>query len=588
MGVAVLASAWASACSRGAATEDGSPAPTSAAPPPPGAVAVDPTVPAETERGADEPAPQPGEAVPADADCSREREPVVLVANVGDEVAGYDLDGDELWRREFDAVDVSGSYLPIADAVVAGRNVAVRVGGSTAIVRADDGAELGRHPGTFVEVSNSCGLVISGDGTITSIDATGAPAWARNGTSEARVIHTDPGALLIADDSSAVAEAVGLDSGTPMWVLDEQYDEIDVISSLVVSESAGNVATFYDGATGRPLYSDFSPEPEWVPLGESTLVVTEPEVETLRFEVIDLATGRAVFAGAAEADYAIDDVGSRGLVYLDPSDNLVYLDDVATGRAAWRVPLEDDHGEVEAQLLSTGAVVARLGNDLVVYSADGDVLWRESDLDADSVDVIADRILVTVGNATTVYDERGSDLATIESAAGQTGAHPAPARGHRGGSTDVVLIENDTAEGRRWIEALDVADGTVLWSYTLAGGAARVDAADGSGEATADPDESGEAPASTDGSADASAEPDDSGAWDGVWRPAPEGRTIRLGQFGRQVERLQDALVARGYEIEVDGYFGYATQLVVRQFQIDRGLPVTGVASDEVWDLIGE
>jgi Tfp pilus assembly protein PilP len=76
-------------------------------------------------------------------------------------------------------------------------------------------------------------------------------------------------------------------------------------------------------------------------------------------------------------------------------------------------------------------------------------------------------------------------------------------------------------------------------------------------------------------------------SWDGEWRPATE-RTVRLGQYGRQVEWLQDALVLRGYSLDVDGYFGYGTEAAVRQFQRDRGLLVDGIAGDEVWGAIGE
>ena len=77
-------------------------------------------------------------------------------------------------------------------------------------------------------------------------------------------------------------------------------------------------------------------------------------------------------------------------------------------------------------------------------------------------------------------------------------------------------------------------------------------------------------------------------AWDGVWRPAPSGREVQLGQFGDQVTWLQDALVLRGYEVDVDGYFGYGTEAAVRQFQRDRGLAVNGIATEDVWNQFGE
>ncbi len=77
--------------------------------------------------------------------------------------------------------------------------------------------------------------------------------------------------------------------------------------------------------------------------------------------------------------------------------------------------------------------------------------------------------------------------------------------------------------------------------------------------------------------------------WDGEYRPTSSpGRVVRLGEFGRQVELLQQALDERGYDVDVDGYFGRGTEAAVRQFQRDRALPVTGVASDDVWDEFDE
>ena len=79
------------------------------------------------------------------------------------------------------------------------------------------------------------------------------------------------------------------------------------------------------------------------------------------------------------------------------------------------------------------------------------------------------------------------------------------------------------------------------------------------------------------------------GAWDGEYRPKTSpGRVVQLGNLGQQVERLQEALSRLGYDVDVDGYFGYGTEAAVRQFQRDRGLPVTGVATEDVWNEFGE
>jgi len=78
-------------------------------------------------------------------------------------------------------------------------------------------------------------------------------------------------------------------------------------------------------------------------------------------------------------------------------------------------------------------------------------------------------------------------------------------------------------------------------------------------------------------------------AWDGEYRAkTTPGRVVQLGHFGRQVELLQQALDQRGYAVGVDGYFGSGTEAAVRQFQRDRDLPVTGIATDDVWDAFGE
>lgn len=73
--------------------------------------------------------------------------------------------------------------------------------------------------------------------------------------------------------------------------------------------------------------------------------------------------------------------------------------------------------------------------------------------------------------------------------------------------------------------------------------------------------------------------------WDGgytlVARPAI---ALQLGQKGDPVAWLQEALSQLGYEVEVDGLFGEETLDGVRDFQADRGLAVTGIASAEIWN----
>ena len=59
--------------------------------------------------------------------------------------------------------------------------------------------------------------------------------------------------------------------------------------------------------------------------------------------------------------------------------------------------------------------------------------------------------------------------------------------------------------------------------------------------------------------------------------------TIALGSRGESVKEIQLLLQGLGYDIGsrtgADGIFGKATQAAVKQYQRDRGLPVSGV-----WD----
>lgn len=51
---------------------------------------------------------------------------------------------------------------------------------------------------------------------------------------------------------------------------------------------------------------------------------------------------------------------------------------------------------------------------------------------------------------------------------------------------------------------------------------------------------------------------------------------IAIGDEGDPVTQVQEALTARGHDIDIDGDFGTMTQTAVRTFQAARRLPVTG------------
>lgn len=59
--------------------------------------------------------------------------------------------------------------------------------------------------------------------------------------------------------------------------------------------------------------------------------------------------------------------------------------------------------------------------------------------------------------------------------------------------------------------------------------------------------------------------------------------TVQHGSRGKAVVELQQALVDAGYELDVDGDFGDATDTAVREFQADNELDVDGVVGEETW-----
>jgi peptidoglycan hydrolase-like protein with peptidoglycan-binding domain len=59
---------------------------------------------------------------------------------------------------------------------------------------------------------------------------------------------------------------------------------------------------------------------------------------------------------------------------------------------------------------------------------------------------------------------------------------------------------------------------------------------------------------------------------------------LRAGSLGPVVAMLQGVLkTGFGYSGAIDGIFGPVTEAVVRQYQADSGLPVTGVMDEPTW-----
>ena len=61
-------------------------------------------------------------------------------------------------------------------------------------------------------------------------------------------------------------------------------------------------------------------------------------------------------------------------------------------------------------------------------------------------------------------------------------------------------------------------------------------------------------------------------------------RQVQTGSLGPVVAMLQGVLkTGFGYVGAIDGIFGPVTEAVVRQYQTDSGLPVTGVMDERTW-----
>jgi peptidoglycan hydrolase-like protein with peptidoglycan-binding domain len=59
---------------------------------------------------------------------------------------------------------------------------------------------------------------------------------------------------------------------------------------------------------------------------------------------------------------------------------------------------------------------------------------------------------------------------------------------------------------------------------------------------------------------------------------------LKAGSLGPVVAMLQRVLkTGFGYTGAIDGVYGPATEAVVRQYQTDSGLPVTGVMDEQTW-----
>ena len=61
---------------------------------------------------------------------------------------------------------------------------------------------------------------------------------------------------------------------------------------------------------------------------------------------------------------------------------------------------------------------------------------------------------------------------------------------------------------------------------------------------------------------------------------------VEVNDKGNKVTEVQKMLEKLGYDISVDGVFGYRTKSVVKSFQLNNGLKVDGVVGDSTYDLL--
>jgi peptidoglycan hydrolase-like protein with peptidoglycan-binding domain len=62
--------------------------------------------------------------------------------------------------------------------------------------------------------------------------------------------------------------------------------------------------------------------------------------------------------------------------------------------------------------------------------------------------------------------------------------------------------------------------------------------------------------------------------------------TLRQGDSGAAVTKLQQLLNAKGINIKVDGAFGTATRAAVVQFQQQNGLVADGIVGTQTWQAL--
>lgn len=76
--------------------------------------------------------------------------------------------------------------------------------------------------------------------------------------------------------------------------------------------------------------------------------------------------------------------------------------------------------------------------------------------------------------------------------------------------------------------------------------------------------------------------------WKALYTGAPvDMPVLRRGSSGQAVRTLQGVLQVNGYyNYEIDGEFGSLTEVAVRSFQMDSGLPNDGIVGPRTWHAL--
>ena len=352
--------------------------------------------------------------------------------------------GGALWVREFD--DIVSASPTVAGTVAAvvtddGRLTAVDLAdGSTVWDRA-----LGLRPRNGPVLVGDTLVVADPSGAVEAFDVSdGTPRWSRSleaGISTGPAAPPGDEGPVVVSDSTGVLHAYAVDDGDELWAGNARSATRQLaLSDEVVVVAAGTQLEARDSTDGRRLWRRDTPNAD----GSPTLVGDQVVLPTRdgRVILIEARTGRT------ERSWRLPVPETGGTVYSDVSaglvgDELVFSGNVDTvgGTSLWAYPLDDEPRSPGVVLHQTLHPLGATANEPPAVSGDVTVVATSGTLERVDPD----------GSSTT--------LATSSSGL-QTGA----------------VVRDGVAYARvdDQLQAIDVAEGTVLW--TVPSGAAQLTA----------------------------------------------------------------------------------------------------------------